>query len=237
MSQLNFRDIFRLGFINTEAYHQIGDYLGFLGGFPDNTDGLVDIQQYFLQSLKQMELFLFLVQIKIGAAADTLDTESGPFLQNFTDPHHLWKTGNENIEITGKGVLQRGKAEQALHESVRFHTPFQVNGNFEPLQTGFVTDIANFLQFPLLDQLDDFFDDSFNGGCGRNLGDINAVGGFVVSVPGTDADTPPPGTVNGVQRGGIADDLAASGKIRSKKSGRNLMFGVFDQSNGGIANL
>ena len=79
MAQFDFRDIFRLDFINPEADHQIRHDLGFFFGGANDADGFIDIQQDFLKAFEQMQAFFRLAQIKINSSAHTFRTKRNPF--------------------------------------------------------------------------------------------------------------------------------------------------------------
>ncbi len=61
MTQLYFRNVLRLNLVYPESYHQIRNYLGFLVGFANQLYRVVDIHQYLLQTVQQMEFLLLLL--------------------------------------------------------------------------------------------------------------------------------------------------------------------------------
>ncbi len=129
-----------------------------------------------------MQPILEIIQIKLRPPPNALPAESRPFVQNFPDSHDAGHPAHEDIKIAGKAVFKRRHAEQPLHQAIRIRAPFQVKGNFQTSQAGFIPDIRNFTEFSLFNKRDHFFNNSFDGRGRRNLRNINAVCLFVVGI-------------------------------------------------------
>ena len=121
ITQLDFCHVISLDLIDTKADHQIGNNLIFQFGFPDDADGLIDIQQDPLQALQQVEAVFLLLDLEEQAALDAIGTPGGPLLQNLTDTHNPGHTGNEDIKVTGETVLQGSHTEKLLHQLFRLN--------------------------------------------------------------------------------------------------------------------
>ena len=129
MPQLDFRHIFRLDLIDAEAHHQVGHHFLLVLGFPDDVDGLVDVQQDFPKALEQMQLVLRFFQVEFYPPGHAVLAEIDPLQQNPLGPQHLGHAVNEDVEVAGIGVLQGGHFEQPVHELVRVGAPLQLHGD------------------------------------------------------------------------------------------------------------
>ena len=105
--QLDLRHIFRLDLVDAEADHQVGDDLGLLLRLPDDGDGLVDIQQDALQTQQQMQLLLLAGEDEVYPPPHALRAPCDPLLQQGLDSQHTGHPGDEDVEVTAEGVLQR----------------------------------------------------------------------------------------------------------------------------------
>ena len=78
---------------------------------PDDGDGLVDVQQDPLQALEQVQPLLFLLHLESRAAAARTPcarrSTRSRISRTAHDPGHA---GNQNVEVAGEAVLQRGHA-------------------------------------------------------------------------------------------------------------------------------
>ena len=111
IAKLDLRHKVGLNLVDAEADHQIGNYLIFQFGFPDDRNGLINIQQDPFQTFQQMQTILFLLNLEEQPSADAFHTPCSPLLQNFTHTHDSRHAGNEDIEVTGKCILQACKTE------------------------------------------------------------------------------------------------------------------------------
>ena len=199
VAQLDFGHVFGLDFIDAEADHQVGHHLGLLVGFPDDADSLVDVQQDFLQPPEQVELVLGFLQVEIHPPAHAFGAEGDPLLQDPAHAQHLGHAGDEQVEIAGEGVLQRGHGEQPVHQLVRVDAPLEVDGDFQAVQADFVAHVSDFPHPAAFDQIRQLGDDGLHGGGKGNFGDVNAVGGLVVGIDAADFHAAPTGFVDFLQ--------------------------------------
>ena len=130
IAQLDLRDVLGLDLVDAEADHQIGHDLRVGFRFADDADGLVDVEQDALEALEQMQLFGFFALLEKDPAAHTFRPPRRPFLDDLTHTQHARHPGDENVEVAGKAVEQRGGAEELLHELVRVDAAFEVDGQF-----------------------------------------------------------------------------------------------------------
>jgi len=215
MTQLDLRHILRLDLINAKADHQIRHNIHFFFCLSDNADCLVDVQQNLVQTQQQMQLFLFLFQIKHQSAAHAFQTKGRPFFQNFTHAHYLRRTAYQNIKIAGIIILERCHAEQFLHNFFRVRASFQIYGDLQAVNISFIPDIGNLTQLSLLDAVYDLILDCLDRGAVRNLRDFQAVVRLVIRPLGTNGHAATSGFVNLLQFRFVIIQKSAAGKIRS----------------------
>ena len=79
VAQFDLCNEFSLNFVDTKPNHQVGDDFGIFLRVADNGDGTINVQQDLSQTLQQMKFCLFLLQVMVQLAADTLGTPSRPF--------------------------------------------------------------------------------------------------------------------------------------------------------------
>lgn len=79
-----------------------------------------------------MQLILGFFQVEIDPALNALGSEGHPFLKYFSDAHNSGRSGNENVEIAGKCILERGQLKELLHKLVGIYSPFEIDGYFLP---------------------------------------------------------------------------------------------------------
>ena len=98
-------------------------------GIPVICYGLrADFQQNLFEAQQQVELFLFLVQVKVDPTLDAKLAEGNPLLQQLPHAHHPRHAADQDVEIAGKAVLQRGEAVELLHHRVRIGAALEVDG-------------------------------------------------------------------------------------------------------------
>ena len=131
VAQLDLRHILRLDLVDAEADHQVGDHLGLLLGFPDDGDGLVDVQQNALQAQQQVQLVLFAAEHEIHPPPHAVRAPGGPLAQDLAHPHDPGHPGDEDVEVAADGVLQRGQPEELGHQLLRVHAALQVDGQLQ----------------------------------------------------------------------------------------------------------
>ena len=237
MTQLNFSDIFRLHLVYAEAVHQVRHNVGFFLGFADNLDGLVDVEQYLLQTFEQVQTLLLFVQRERRAALYAVHAEPDPLFQQPVHAEHLRGAVDQHVEIAGEAVLQRSELVELLHELVGVGGALEVNGDTQAVKSLLVADVGNLLDLARLDQVNDLFYDLFAGGGGRNLRDVNAVGLAVVGVAGTNADAAAPRVVDLFQLRLVVDDLSAAGEVWRQQGSADIVLGIFQKLNGGFDQL
>ena len=167
--------ILRLDLVNAEADHQIGDDLGLLLCLPDDLDGLVNVQQNFPQTQQQVELVLLLLLVIGGTPPDGLHPPLTPLVQDLPHSHDLGHTADEDVEVAGHTVLEGSQLGQLGHNFLRVCPPFQVDGQFQARQVGFIPHISDLFQLARLDQLRDLVHDGFHGGGIGDLKNFNQV--------------------------------------------------------------
>ena len=131
VAQADVRNELSLNLVDPEPDHQVGDDLGVLLGLTDDLDRLVDIQQDLLQTVQQMQLVLFLVQVEEHAAAHTFRAPGCPLVQQFAHAEHARHAADQHIEVAGEAVHQRGHLHQSCHQLVRIGAALEVDGNFQ----------------------------------------------------------------------------------------------------------
>ena len=218
VAEPDFRHVLRLHLVDAKANHQVGDDLGLLLRLPDDADGLVNVQQDALEALEEVELFPPLPQDEEHPPPHGLRAPGGPFLQNPPDPQHLGHPADEDVEVTGKGVLQGGLLEEAGHELVRVRPPLEVNGELEAGEVRLVPHIGDFLGLARLDKLRHLVKNCLGGGGVRNLRDLDEVFFLDVAPLGPDLHAAPSRGVDVPEGVPVADQLPAGGKVRGGQS-------------------
>ena len=184
-----------------------------------------------------MQLCFLLLDLIEQAALNAIRTPGSPFLQDLAHTHNSGHTGNENIEIAGKGILQRGQPEQFLHQFVRFHAPLQVDGQLQTAQVGLITHIGNFLDLAGFDQLRHLVHNDFAGGGIGDLRNLNEVT-FLHIVPFGPEFKAATAIVIDLTGGGLVKQkLGAGGEIGTGQSLQNIVLGILHQRNGSIADF
>ena len=237
MSKLDLRYIFCLYLINSKGNHEVWNNLFFRFRFSNDADCLVDIKQNLLQALKQMELFLFLVEVKIDPSADTHPAKSNPFFQQFPHAQYLWRSANQDIEVTGKAVFQWGETVELLHHCIWVCAALKVNRKFQAGKIGFITHIRDFSDLVCLDQIDHLVDNCFGGGGWWNFGDLDAVAALIITITCPDLKRTASGPVDLVHLCRIVDNLSAARKIRCSQRQGKFMVWILNQLDSGAAHL
>ena len=119
VAQLDLRNVFRLYLIDAEADHEVRNNLRVQFRFPDDADGLVDIEKNFAEALQKVQLVLLFVHLEIQPAANAFGAPCRPLGEDFAHAHYARHTGNENVEVAAERILQRRRFEQLLHQLVR----------------------------------------------------------------------------------------------------------------------
>ena len=237
VAELDLRHVFRLLLVDAEADHQVGDDLGLLLRLPDDGDGLVDVQQDALQTQQQMQLLLLAGEDEVHPPPHTLRAPCDPLLQQGLDSQHTGHPGDEDVEVAAEGVLQRCQLIQLLHQLLRVHPPLEVDGELQAAEVRLVPHIADLLDLAGLHQLRHLVQDHLDGGGVGDLEDLDEILLLVVAPAGPNLDAAPAGAVNFRQLRRVAHQLSAGGKIRRQQGGGDVMVGIFQQGDGGVAHL
>ena len=99
MAKLDFRNIFRLNFIDFKADHQVGNNLALLLGVSDNLYRLIDIKEDFFKTAQQMQPVRRPFQIKRRSASDAVRAEIYPFAEQLRNAENPRLSFNQDIEV------------------------------------------------------------------------------------------------------------------------------------------
>ena len=205
--------VLRLDLVNAEADHQVGDDFRVQFRLSDDLDGLVNIQQNLPQTQQQVELVLLLLFVIGGTPPDRLHPPLAPLVQNLPHPHDLGHAADEDVEVAGHAVLEGGQLGQLGHDFLWVCPAFQVDGQFQTGQVGFISHIGDLFQLARLDQFRDLVHDGFHGGGIGNLKDFDQVFFLYIAPLAPHLQAPPPGLVHRLQRLPVVEQLTAGGEI------------------------
>ncbi len=184
-----------------------------------------------------MQLVPALAEDKVHPPPDGLRPPGGPFLQNLPDAQHLGHPGNQDVEVAGEGILQGRLPVELGHQLIRVHAPLEVNGQLQSGEVRLVPHVGNLLGLAGFDQLRHLVQNGlYRSGVG-DLVDLNEVFLFDIAVFGPDLHAAPAGVVDLPQDCGVADQLAAGGKIRGQQRLRQVAVRVFEVGDRGVADL
>ena len=237
VSQLDLCNVVGLDLVDAEADHQVRDNLGLGFSAADDGDGLVDIEQDLAQAKQQVELFLLLLELVIGPAADALGPPGDPLLQDLADAHHAGHTGDQHVEVAGEAVLQGGVAEELLHQLLRVHAALEVHRDLEAGEVRLVPDVVELADLARLGQIDHLFDHRLGGGGVGQLVDLDQIALLHVAPSGADAEGAAPGFIDGVHLGAVIDDLAARREIRGGHGFQQVAARVAEIGDRGLTDL
>ena len=184
-----------------------------------------------------MQALLLFLNLIIQTPLDAVNPPGSPLVQDFTDAHNPGHTGNQDVEVAGKAVLQGGHTEELLHELIRIHTALEVNGQLEAAQIRLVPHIGDFPDLSGFDQLCHLVHDDFRGSAVGNLGNLNEISLFHITPFGPQTEAAPAGGINLPGGRLVKKELGTGGKVRSRQGFQNVMVRIFHQGNGGIADL
>ncbi len=159
------------------------------------------------------------------------------FFEYLPYPEGHRHAADQDVEVAGEAVLQRGQLEEPLHQLIGVGAALEVDGDLHTAQTRLVADIGYIAYLAVLDEVDDLLDDDLGGGGRRYMGDVDAVLLFVVGVYRADSDRAPARAVDLADSLFVIDDLRAAGEIRSRQGGDDIVILVTDQGGGGLAYL
>ena len=184
-----------------------------------------------------MQLVLLLFQDEVDAAAHGLRPPGGPLLQDLPDAQHLGAAGDQHVEVAGEGVLQGGGLEELGHQLVGVHAPLEVDGQLQAGEVRLVPHVGDLFGLAGLDQLRHLVQDGLHGGGVGDLVNLNQVFRFHIAVLGPHTDAAPAGVIDLPQGGGVADQLAAGGKIRRQQCLCQVAVRIFQVGDGSVADL
>ena len=184
-----------------------------------------------------MELFLLFAEDIVHAALDAVGAPRCPLGEDLPHPHDPGHTGDEDVEVAAYRVLQGRQAEQLGHQLVRVHAPLQVDGQLQATEVRLVPHVTDLLDLAGLHQLRHLVQNDLDGGGIRDLVDLDDVLAPVIAPAGADLQAAASRGVDAAQVIAIADDLAAGGKVRRQQRGGDVVVGIFQKGDGGVAHL
>ena len=184
-----------------------------------------------------MQLVLFLLHHEVDPPPDGPGPPGSPLLQDLPHPQHLGSTGDQHVEVAGKGVLQGCQLVELGHQLVRVHAPLQVDGQFQAGEVRLVPHIRDFLRLARLDQLRHLVQDGLHGGGVGDLVDLDEILLFDVAVLGPDPDAAPAGLIDLPDGVPVEDQLSAGGEIRRQQGLHQVAVRVLQIGDGGVADL
>ena len=237
VAQLDLCYILRLNLVDAEADHQVGHHLRLLLGLADDLNGLVNVQQNALEALQKVQLFLLFVQHEVHSSPHAFRAPGQPLLQQRLHPQHPGHSGDEDVKVAAHRVLQGGQAEELLHELVRVYAPLQVNGQLQAREVRLVPHVADLLDLSGLHQLGHLVQNGLQGGGIGDLENFDNIFALDITVLGPDLHTAPARLINAPQLLRVTENLPAGGKIRGQQGGGNVVVWIFQQLDGGVADL
>ena len=123
-----------------------------------------------------MEPVLFLVKVKVNSALYAVFSERRPLGKYLINAHYLGISADENVKVAGIGVLQRCHSVELFHESVGVSVLFDVYGDLQTVQVGFVTNIGYLSYLARFGKVNYLILYLLDSGGGRYLGYLDAVG-------------------------------------------------------------
>ena len=184
-----------------------------------------------------MELGAFFLQVEEHTPADTLHAPGDPLVENLAHAHHARVSGNEDVEIAGKGVAQRREAEELLHDLLGVCAALEIDGELQAAEVGLVTHIGHLAQLARLGKLGHFVDDGLHGRGIRDLIDLDDV--FLLQVPpaGAHLHAAAAGAVDPGHLVPVVQDLAAGRKIRRRERREQVVVRVLEVGDRRAADL
>ena len=176
-----------------------------------------------------MQLLFLLREVVVRSAADAFHSERRPLLKELTHTQHTRNARDEHVKIAGEAVLQRRHAEQPLHQLIGVCAALQVDRDLESVQTRLVSNVGDFLHLALLHKVDDLFHNGFNSRCRRDLGNIDAVCGFIIRVARAHLDAAAACFVDLLHRRAVENDLPAAREVRRLHRRKNVVLRVTNE--------
>ena len=183
-----------------------------------------------------MQLVLFLLHHEVDPP-DGPGPPGSPLLQDLPHPQHLGSTGDQHVEVAGKGVLQGCQLVELGHQLVRVHAPLQVDGQFQAGEVRLVPHVGDLFRPARLDELRHLVQDGLHGGGVGDLVDLDEILLFDVAVLGPDPDAAPAGLIDLPDGVPVEDQLSAGGEIRRQQGLHQVAVRVLQIGDGGVADL
>ena len=184
-----------------------------------------------------MQLVLFLLHHEVDPPPDGPSPPGSPLLQDLPHPQHLGSTGDQHVEVAGKGVLQGCQLVELGHQLVRVHAPLQVDGQFQAGEVRLVPHVGDLFRPARLDELRHLVQDGLHGGGVGDLVDLDEILLFDVAVLGPDPDAAPAGLIDLPDGVPVEDQLSAGGEIRRQQGLHQVAVRVLQIGDGGVADL
>ena len=184
-----------------------------------------------------MQLVLFLLHHEVDPPPDGPGPPGSPLLQDLPHPQHLGSTGDQHVEVAGKGVLQGCQLVELGHQLVRVHAPLQVDGQFQAGEVRLVPHVGDLFRPARLDELRHLVQDGLHGGGVGDLVDLDEILLFDVAVLGPDPDAAPAGLIDLPDGVPVEDQLSAGGEIRRQQGLHQVAVRVLQIGDGGVADL
>jgi len=184
-----------------------------------------------------VQLVLFLLHHEVDPPPDGPGPPGSPLLQDLPHPQHLGSTGDQHVEVAGKGVLQGCQLVELGHQLVRVHAPLQVDGQFQAGEVRLVPHVGDLFRPARLDELRHLVQDGLHGGGVGDLVDLDEILLFDVAVLGPDPDAAPAGLIDLPDGVPVEDQLSAGGEIRRQQGLHQVAVRVLQIGDGGVADL
>ena len=237
VAQLDLRDELRLRLVYPEAHHQVRHDLALKLGVADDVYRAVDVEQYPLKTLEQVQLLLLLAEVEEHAAADALDAPRRPLFEYLAHAHHARVARNEDVEVAGERVLKRRHAEELLHELVGVCSALEVYRQAQTAQVGLVAHVVYLAYLPRLYKLRDLVDDRFRGRGIRNFVYLYYVLFLDIAPARPHLEAAAPRAVDVLHLRAVVDDLAPGGEVRCRHGREQVMLRVAQPRDRRVADL
>ena len=169
-----------------------------------------------------MQLVLFLCEVKINAAADTLDPPRAPLAQYLSYAHDSGVSGNKNIEVAREAVHKRRELKKLLHELFGIGAALKINGELKTAEVCFVAHVVYLFDLAGLYKLGHLIDDGLGGRGIRYLVYLDYILLRKVTPSGAHLEASAPGVVDSFHLGAVVHYLAAGRKIGSRHGEKNI---------------
>ena len=184
-----------------------------------------------------MELFLLARQIEVDSAADAVLPPARPLVQDLPHAHNAGISGDEDIEIAGEGVQQRRELIELCHYLLGIGAALEIDGELQAAQVRLIAHIADLAELARLDELGDLVDDRLAGGGIRDLIDLDDVLLRHKAPARPHLHAAASGAVDLAHLRLIEQHLAARREVRCGQGGENVVLGVLQQLDRGLADL